>query len=233
MNGHDRSQHRVVFGALIILVGILALLDNMHLFDARQVIHFWPMVFVVFGVLRIYQARDAAGYVIGAILIAVGVMLTLKYMGVIAFRWRDWWPLFLIAAGLLVLFNGVSGGRAGKSMVPVETTATRESEIDVGALLSGIHMANDTQDFRGGKVSAIAGGAEIDLRHASIQSGATLSIFVLLGGIQIRVPNDWSVVSNCAPLMGGVDDKTLPPANPSKRLVIHGNVIMGGVEIKN
>jgi hypothetical protein len=33
--------------------------------------------------------------------------------------------------------------------------------------------------------------------------------------------------------MGGFDDKTRPPADPSKRLVLRGFVIMGGVEVKN
>lgn len=69
--------------------------------------------------------------------------------------------------------------------------------VDVGVLISGINMANAAQDFKGGKVSAVAGGVEIDLRHASLQETATISIFAWMGGILIRVPNDWSVVSNC------------------------------------
>ena len=34
-------------------------------------------------------------------------------------------------------------------------------------------------------------------------------------------------------LLGGIEDKTVPPANPAKRLVIEGYAIMGGVEVKN
>jgi predicted membrane protein len=233
MNVRDRSQHRVVFGVLIILVGALALLDNLHVFDARQVIHFWPMVFVVFGVLKVSQSRDVAGCVVGGALIAAGTAMTLQNMGIIAFRWRDWWPLLLITGGVLIILTGLFGRQAAKSVGTIEMRSTNDSIVDVGVLMSGINMSNATQDFRGGKVSAVVGGVEIDLRNASMQESATLSIFAMMGGIVIKVPADWSVVSNCVPIMGGVDDKSVPPARPVKRLVITGYVIMGGVEVKN
>jgi hypothetical protein len=44
----------------------------------------------------------------------------------------------------------------------------------------------------------------------------------------------WSISINAVPIMGGVDDKTYPSKEGvSKRLVITGNIVMGGVEIKN
>jgi hypothetical protein len=55
-----------------------------------------------------------------------------------------------------------------------------------------------------------------------------------VGGIEIRVPEDWTVVSHIVPLMGGVDDKTRPPQGASAHyLTLRGFAIMGGVEIKN
>ncbi|MBK7474207.1 MAG: hypothetical protein IPI73_29645 [Betaproteobacteria bacterium] len=233
MNGRDRSQHRVVFGVLIILAGTLALLDNLNVFNARQVIQFWPTVLIVFGVLKVYQARDAGGYAVGGALIVVGAAITLRNMGIIDFRWRDWWPLLLIAGGVLIIVTGMFGRLAGRSMGAVETRSSSDSWVDVGVLMSGVGMSNATQDFQGGKVSAIVGGVEIDLRKASIRDSAALSVFALMGGIVLKVPADWSVVSNCVPIMGGVDDQSVPPANPVKRLVITGYVIMGGIEVKN
>ena len=231
--GRNRSQHRIVFGALIIIVGAIALLDNLHLFSARQVIHFWPMVFVVFGVLKVYQARDPVGYFIGATLIAVGATMTLHNMGIIVWRWRDWWPLLLIAGGVLVIVTGLFGKQIGRGAAAVEFQKTSDSFVDVGVLMSGINMANATPDFKGGKVSAIVGGVEIDLRNASITDGAAMSVFALMGGIVLKVPNDWSVITNCVPILGGVEDKSVPPANATKRLVLTGYVVMGGLEIRN
>jgi hypothetical protein len=53
------------------------------------------------------------------------------------------------------------------------------------------------------------------------------------GGIVLRVPPDWSVVVTGMPILGGIEDKSVPPMAQSKRLVIDGYVIMGGIEIKN
>jgi hypothetical protein len=51
--------------------------------------------------------------------------------------------------------------------------------------------------------------------------------------MDVKVPEDWTVVTKAIPLMGGIDDKTRPPQNADKVLVISGMVIMGGVAIKN
>jgi predicted membrane protein len=78
------------------------------------------------------------------------------------------------------------------------------------------------------------GGCELDLRHAAIDGEAVIEIFALWGGIEIRVPEDWTVVSRVTPLLGGVDDTTRPPQSASRhRLVVRGFVVMAGVEIKN
>ena len=54
------------------------------------------------------------------------------------------------------------------------------------------------------------------------------------GGIEIRVPDDWTVDLRGVPVLAGFVDKTRPPAMATeKRLVIRGMALMGGVEIKN
>lgn len=47
------------------------------------------------------------------------------------------------------------------------------------------------------------------------------------------MPADWIVVSNVIPVMGGIEDKTVPPPVAAKRLILEGYVVMGGVELKN
>ena len=52
--------------------------------------------------------------------------------------------------------------------------------------------------------------------------------------IEIRVPENWTVIGRVTPLMGGVEDHTrAPQAATTHRLRIRGMVIMGGIEIKN
>jgi hypothetical protein len=47
------------------------------------------------------------------------------------------------------------------------------------------------------------------------------------------VPEDWQVVNEVSPIMGGVEDRTRWNGEGSTRLIVRGMVIMGGVEIRN
>jgi predicted membrane protein len=232
----NRQRSRVVFGAFIIVVGLFALLDNLHLFDSQLVQPFWPLVFVAVGALKLANARGSGSLVVGGGLVAVGVAMTLNNLGLIHFEWRQMWPLVLILVGLNVITKGIrfSGDVTWRaSSGPQEERLEHGARIDASATMSGIVLKNDSQEFSGGEITAVMGSVEIDLRQAAIATEAVLHLSVIMGGIEIKVPRDWSVAVNGTPLLGGIEDKTLPPMTPGKRLVIEGSVIMGGVEISN
>jgi len=109
------------------------------------------------------------------------------------------------------------------------------STLNAFALLGGFKRSNDAQDFRGGEATAILGGCEIDLRRASIKEGeAVLHLVAIMGGVELRVPEDWSVVMQGVPILGGFEDKTRSIGPEStKRLIVRGYAVMGGVEVKN
>jgi hypothetical protein len=55
-----------------------------------------------------------------------------------------------------------------------------------------------------------------------------------MGGFEIVTPETWHVVVDVVPLMGGYEDKTRHPADPSApRLRLRGFVMMGGLEVRN
>jgi hypothetical protein len=41
------------------------------------------------------------------------------------------------------------------------------------------------------------------------------------------------VVLEGTPIMGGFEEKTVPPSSVAKRLIVRGYVIMGGLEVRN
>jgi hypothetical protein len=64
-----------------------------------------------------------------------------------------------------------------------------------------------------------------------------LNLVGIMAGHEIGVPRGWAVICDVVPVMGGVDDKRLPPLetlpeNPP-RLRLKGIIFMGGVVIKN
>ena len=234
----NRQRSRMVFGAFIIVVGLFALLDNLHIFDSHLVQPFWPLVFVALGALKMSQGRHPKHYVFGGVLMLVGAGMTLQNLGLIHFRVRDLWPVVLIFVGLNVLTRGFRRGTDGQPL-PRPRPGRRDerfehgASIDASAMMSGIVLKNDSQEFTGGEINAVMGAVEIDLRQAAIATEAVLHLSVIMGGVEIRVPREWSVSVNGTPMLGGIEDKTAPPLTPGKRLIIEGSVIMGGVEITN
>ncbi len=88
--------------------------------------------------------------------------------------------------------------------------------VSAMAILSGVNRGNNSRAFRGGDLTAIMGGCDIDLRQAAINGDAVIDVFAVWGGIEIRVPEDWSVVFHVTPLLGGVEDKTRPSLGSSR-----------------
>jgi predicted membrane protein len=78
------------------------------------------------------------------------------------------------------------------------------------------------------------GACEIDLRKASIDSDeVVLDATAVWGGIEIRVPADWTVESRGVAMMGAFEDTSRRPDDGRKKLIVTGYAVMGGVEVKN
>lgn len=235
---HSELQRRtvsrqVILGILVIGMGLLFLVDNMGLLDFRQALQFWPMAFIVVGVLKLVDSRSADGYLLGAVLVGVGVLMVLNRLGIVYFSWRMVWPVLLIALGCALLYRAVTGRR----MPGMSTTmSAADDNVDVFAILGGFERRITTPAFRGGEVTAIMGGCSLDLRNSSIDpvtGEAVINVFAVWGGVTLKVPPDWTVVLHGTPIMGGFEEKTVPPPDGSKRLIVRGYAIMGGVEVRN
>jgi hypothetical protein len=147
------------------------------------------------------------------------------------FNWRMMWPLLLIAMGGAVLYKAMTGRRLiGNSLKDI---ASADDVVDITAILGGFERRISTPDFKGGEVTAVMGGCSLDLRGSSIQGEAVINVFAVWGGITLKCPPDWTVVLHGTPIMGGFDEKTAPPPDNSKRLIVRGYAIMGGVEVRN
>ncbi len=130
--------------------------------------------------------------------------------------------------------SGKPKGCGPRERVKWPRNVNNSSRMNVVAIMSGISRGNNSTAFRGADLLAIMGGCEIDLRKAAINGEATIDLFCMWGGIEIRVPEDWTVESYVVPLMGGVDDRTRPPqAATTHHLKLRGVALMGGIEIKN
>jgi predicted membrane protein len=224
---------QVVLGLLVILMGLLFLLDNLDILDMHRAISFWPMVFIIAGAVKLCDTQTRGGQLAGAGLMGLGVLMMLDRMDIIDFNVRTMWPVFLIVAGGFVLYKALGSRHKAAGSSLKDGAAQGSDVVDVAAILGGFERRVTTQDFRGGEVTAIMGGCSLDMRNSSIQGEAVINVFAFWGGVTIKCPPDWTIVLQGTPIMGGFEEKTIAPPNGSKRLVIRGYAIMGGVEVRN
>jgi len=229
-----RASHQVVLGLLVMGMGVLFLLDNLDILDFRHAIGFWPLAFIAAGVIVLAGDGPRSGSYTGAVLIGIGVLMILGRMGLLYVSWAMVWPLLLIALGGLILFRTLGPGRTPRPVgADGVAGAIPDNVVDVVAILGAVERRIATADFLGGEITAVMGGCALDLRESSIVKEAVLNVFTIWGGINIKVPPDWTVVWNGTALMGGFAEKTASARDGGKRLVIRGYAIMGGVEVRN
>jgi hypothetical protein len=87
-------------------------------------------------------------------------------------------------------------------------------------------------DYTGGSATAIFGGVELDLRQAKIKDGAVIDIFTFCGGVSLSLPDDVIVKNEVRGILGGSEDKTMPKSSAKKTIILRGECVLGGLEIK-
>src|SRR4051812_12158952 len=224
-----RVTVQALFGLMVIAVGVLFTLDNLDIIDARDYLRYWPAGLVAIGLLKLYQAsRSGQGWVGGLFFVTLGAWWLIEGIVYIRVDARELMPLFLVFLGGYMVWRGFGGRRA-------TGPSDGQASFSALAIMGGVVRRSNSQTFRGADLTAVMGGCEIDLRKASIEAGteAVIDVFAFWGGIDIKVPDDWTVSTRVVPIMGGIEDKTHAPQTADKRLVVRGMLVMGGCAIKN
>lgn len=221
-----RVTPQVVLGGLIVLFGGVLMADNLGVAEARSILRFWPLGLVVIGAMKLFSGVGRSGRVAGGLLVLVGLGLTAEHVLGLPVSFDDWWPVVLIAFGVLVILRG-------RPTAPDGVAATEDQRFSEFATWAGKQRRVATPNFRHADLTAIMGGIEVDFRGAATANGeAVLDVFVMWGGIEIWVPPDWAVTNEVSPLMGGVEDRSTGGQGATHRLIVRGFVLMGGLEIK-
>lgn len=210
---------RLWIGFVLVTLGVFGILDATGTVDASDTIEkWWPVAVIGLGVIgMLVERRIAVG---PAIVVGIGVLLLAD-----AQEWTDedlFGPVVLIVIGLLVL-SGLWRRRAV------------EGRADSVVMFGGTKIKERSEHFGHRDVSAIFGGATLDLREAHIDREASVDALALFGGVDVLVPKDWRVALDGTPILGGCEDKTadgdLPADAPT--LKVHATAIFGGVDVKN
>ena len=215
---------KLIAGIFFTAAGLVLTADNLDLVVAERLLRWWPVVLLVIGAMKLAAPGSR---IFGTVVTIAGAWILAYNLHWIHFTIFDLWPVILIGIGLMMV------GRA-TGVVPDARQTLNFRKAEGLALFAARNVVNTSQDFRGSSLSAILGAYELDLTGADITQGpAVIDLFVLWGGVEIYVPEHWEIVGEVNPIMAGFEVKTRGAADPAKRLIVRGMVLMGGVEVKD
>ncbi len=226
--GHDNGRW---FGLFFILIGLGWMMKKMGLELAPAWLLSWPSALILLGLfITIKQRfRGAAGYitlVIGAFFLARNEFGFPYNLGML------FWPAILILIGAAILFKPRKKNDHFCGSVQEENID--RSKLDVSSVFCGSKKRVLSKEFEGGRISAIFGGAELNLSHADFTKEAILDVSSVFGGLKIIVPSNWEVKTELSTVAAGIEDKRyIPPMehSPEKTLLLTGSITFGGIEI--
>jgi hypothetical protein len=219
----NTARNRTSLGLVLIAVGLVLALDSAGILRTDGLGRWWPLLLVGVGIVKVRQPREDGQRAAGVAFLMLGSLFL--FTSVLALR--SSWPLLLVAFGVFLFWQGVEG--APREAVPVSDSPY----LSDMALIGYLKRSHHSNDFRGGSVTAVMGGVELDLRKASLTGGtAYVDVVAFWGGIEIKVPAGWTVDARVIPLMGAFENKVDSLAAPgAPRLVVRGHAIMGAVVI--
>jgi len=232
-HGHHFSSNRVIIGVILVLAGLFLVMRNTGFFPdfIDHVIFSWPMLLVTIGLVMTLGSTEKTA---GIIVMAVGGFFMIPLLFRETFHMYDmFWPSIFIIIGVIFIVTRRKGWnmRSSKGMIG-------DDYIDYINVFSGGERQIVSQNFRGGKISAVFGGIELDLTKAKLAPGRNdLEIACVFGGATIIVPDNMYVTIEVTPVLGGFSDsRKMAPGrtlDTTSQLVIKGAVVFGGGEVKS
>lgn len=213
---------RLWIGLVLLTLGVFGILDATGTLDSSQTIErWWPVAIIGLGIIgMLVDRRISLG---PGIVVVIGFLLLADQQ-----EWTKedlFGPVLLIVIGLVVL-----SGLWRRQRVEGEH---RENVL---VMFGGTKIKDRSEHFTHADVSAVFGGATLDLREAHIDREASVDALALFGGVDVLVPKEWRVALGGMPILGGCEDKTegdgeLPDEAPV--LKVNATAILGGVDVKN
>ena len=250
MCGGSNAGGGMIIGLAVIAVGVLFLLRNVGIVYFDDLWQFWPVILIVVGLSKFANPHSASNVVSGLLISGIGTVFLLRNLGYFyGDVWSYLWPGILIAIGLSILVKhleriheppsppGASTSFPSGAAFPSATTSS-SNYLHIENVFSGTRQKIESQDFEGGKIAVVFGGAEIDLRSAGTKrEEITIKADAVFGGIELWVPAHWQTIVRGTGVFGSFEDKTFPAAPgatvKAPRLLITGGAVFGSVIVKN
>lgn len=227
-----KNAYSVLFGVFLLGLALLFLGNLVGWWSVTNFSGWWTVFLIVPGLAgMIGQRRITFG---GILLVGLGVILLVRSRGwLTGIPKAAFWIILLALLGLWLIFGSSHhrGGAVYQSKIGMDPSDYPEHL----AIFSAFQAVSTSQQLRGGKLTAIFGGGQLDLRQAAIVDGAILEVTSIFGGVEIQLPERCRVRFNGVHILGGTDDSSIPrdySREDLPLLTIRDTCIFGGAEIK-
>jgi hypothetical protein len=236
---HHNKKGRVWGGLIIVLVGIALLARKMGA-AVPEWLFTWEILMITIGLyMGVRHSFRGPGWLI---VMLIGIIFLLDDITPELNIRPYFWPILLIGAGLFMMLRpsrrcGPDGRKRWRPYPPSpgQSPAAAEDMMDTVSVFGGVKKNVISKDFKGGEITCVFGGAEINLSQSDIHGRVTLELTQLFGGTRLVIPPHWRVQSELVAVLGGIEDhRTANGAvDDSKVLVLKGTSIFGGIDIKS
>ena len=238
-NGPHRQKHldtgsnRVLIGIVLVIAGIFLVIRNTGFFPdvIEHVVFSWPMLLVAIGLVMTLGGSEKTA---GVIVMAVGGFFLIPMIFRESFHmYNMFWPSIFIIIGVIIIVSKKKGWNS-----VISKGVVGDEYIDYVNIFSGGDRQIVSDNFKGGKITCIFGGMELDLTKAKLATGRhEIEIACVFGGATIIVPESWYVTIEVTPVLGGfTDSRRMSPGrtiDSASQLVLKGAVVFGGGEVKS
>ena len=104
--GRQSLWSAFILGLGIFVLGVVLILDNFGVIDGSVLAPYWPLLLVVVGASHLVGPSSARKVGWGLSWIAVGAIILLDNIGVIAVGIGVLWPVVLVILGANLVFRG-------------------------------------------------------------------------------------------------------------------------------
>src|SRR5258708_32971286 len=154
MNTNKPGRYQgLIPGAVILAIRAIFLLDNLGVVNAGRIWMYWPLILIFAGLVELLDPCRRSW---GAMLLTLGVFFLLNSLGVAHFSWGAFWPVILIAVGVVSLVSA----RQARNLTEALKNESSDplTMLNESAIFGVVQKRLGGKDFRGGQLQALFGG---------------------------------------------------------------------------
>lgn len=234
-----------IFALLLLTAGTLLFLKNLGIVDNEIVSHIftWPSVIIAVGILTLAGGFRGNWFPSLILFFVGGFFLYKKIYAPEEDLNILFWSLLLMFIGLSIIIR-VMMPRKFKNKYHYrffccnEEMKHSDDYLEFERVFGGSDVSENSKNFKGGSVSFVFGGGDIDLRNAELSPGINkLKIECVFGGVKLIVPEHWDIAIESESVFGGVSDQRKDIADEkidkSAKLIVSVSTVFGGATIVN